>query len=73
MPACRSCSAPIVWATLNGKPHPFDAAPTSDGRFVIIRDEARQRNDEDMRLHRELFTSHFATCVDAEQWRRRDA
>lgn len=50
--ACRSCRAPVMWATneQSGKRMPFD--PASD------------------RLTPPISVSHFATCPDAQKWRR---
>jgi hypothetical protein len=69
---CRSCEAPILWAeTINGKRIPLDEAPVEDGRFVL--DEtydpplAEYAKGGDPR---EKFTSHFATCAQADRWRK---
>lgn len=71
---CRSCGAPVIWClTANGKRMPLDAEPADDGDFVLAygdpplasRAPGRSLFDED------LFTSHFATCPDADQWRQR--
>lgn len=71
MSACKSCGASIMWAKslLTGRPSPFDAQPTPSGGFVIVKGASRFATDEDRRLHRDLFTSHFATCPQADQWR----
>jgi hypothetical protein len=62
---CRSCGASITWYELtSGKRHPFDGEPTyvrtaqADGRLVGEIDTS-------------FCTSHFATCPDAKDWRRR--
>lgn len=72
MSACRSCNAEIVWATsaTSGKPMPMDLKPDPKGQFVIVSGKARRATAEDDRLHRERFTSHFATCPQADQHRR---
>lgn len=79
---CRSCTAPIVWAsTSDGNAMPVDADPTPPGTVVFT-----GRDHIDTGIHRpevvvltqdDLFTdptsrhtSHFATCPDADTWRR---
>ena len=65
--ACKSCQAPIEWAenVATGKKIPFD------GEIVPV----RSYNDDDHRLievvDTAVTTSHFATCPDAKDWRRR--
>ena len=65
--ACRSCGAAITWAELtSGKRHPFD------GEIVAVRTqgnvlEGRVIEDVDT----SITTSHFATCPQATDWRRR--
>jgi hypothetical protein len=71
---CRSCSAVIVWAlTREGRLMPVDAIPHERGNLRLRRDDAS-------RLHVEVRASdgqevryrpHFATCRDADGWRRR--
>jgi fructose 1,6-bisphosphatase len=65
---CRSCGAPIEWAALvSGSRMPFDAP------IVVVRaqDEflAGGRTIED--VDTTTTVSHFATCPQATQWRRR--
>ncbi len=70
MALCKSCEAEVVWCTtLSGKKMPMDAKPDPKGTFVIVKGTARTANDEDRELHRDLHTSHFATCADAADWR----
>jgi hypothetical protein len=72
MAACRSCEAPVIWAeTTTGKKMPLDARPTAKGNLVFLAGVARGATDEDRRLKRPLYTSHFATCPDAATFRRR--
>jgi hypothetical protein len=74
---CRSCSAPIRWGTTyEGAriPLDFDAAATGnirwfdDGRIDVL-------NAKRARVYRQLgvplYVSHFATCPNAAQHRRR--
>lgn len=63
---CRSCGAPVEWAELaSGKRMPFDPP------IVPV----ATKHDEDMRLIETVDTSvtrsHFSTCPEADQWRRR--
>lgn len=50
------CGRPIVWATLAGKPHPCDPP-----LLAIVDGEGRIRRGRQ---------SHYATCPDAESFRR---
>lgn len=71
MSRCRSCEAPITWAeTESGKAMPLDAKPTRDGNMVLVRGKTRFANEEDRRLARPLYMSHFATCPDASAHRK---
>lgn len=64
--ACRSCHAPITWFVLakSGKRMPFDGDVVyvrtrhEDGRLVGVVDGS-------------INPSHFATCAQADSWRRR--
>lgn len=66
---CRSCGADVTWAELtSGKRHPFN------GEIVVVRSQGSMlegdgRVVED--VDTEITTSHFATCPDAKDWRRR--
>jgi hypothetical protein len=74
--ACRSCSAPIVWAlTERGKRMPVDAEPSADGNIVLIapddpRDEPVARIAGLADRTEERHRSHFVTCPQASSWRR---
>lgn len=76
MAECRSCGAPIVWATSerSGKPMPLNATPlkviTGRGEFVIIKGVARKATPDDARLARDHYTSHHSNCPQADQWRK---
>jgi hypothetical protein len=79
---CNSCNADIIWArSLHGRAMPVDAEPSPAGTVLvatrqgIVRatvytadDAARFLRPEQIR---ELRTSHFATCPDADTWRKR--
>lgn len=71
MAACKSCNADVVWVeTSTGKKMPMDAKPDPKGTFVIINGKARKVTVDDRRLFRETYTSHFATCAQADDWRK---
>lgn len=68
---CRTCEAPIIWATTkSGVSMPLDEQPTPKGNMVIVAGKTWHANEADRRLHRSLYTSHFATCPDADEHRR---
>ncbi len=67
MARCRSCGAEVIWATTaNDKPMPLDATPDPKGLFVVEGGVARRATAEDGYR----YTSHFATCPQADQHRR---
>lgn len=77
---CRSCPAPIVWATTrNGKAMPVDAVPVEDGNVELAPPPPGRRAPVatvltgPSLLGGPLRKSHFATCEQADQWRSRDA
>lgn len=72
--ACRSCGDPVVWAEFaSGKKSPFDIEPSAAGDWAL--NEAYDP-PKATKLHRaagsteEGYTSHFATCPDADSHRR---
>jgi len=78
--SCNSCAAPILRViTNNGKATIVDAEPTRNGTliltakpdglhasFVLVADRPRYINEP----YSALYKSHFATCPDANQWRK---
>ena len=80
--ACSKCGEPMIWTrTRKGKNMPVDAEPSGDGSFYLIEPEQRgQENDgkiaavwvpEDNRATRaDLHTAHFATCPNADEFRK---
>lgn len=79
---CRTCRAPVVWAVLpSGRRIPLDPEPDPAGRVRLEAigpgtDRAavvlNTGDAEDARAAGEaLYTSHFATCPQADQHRRR--
>lgn len=81
---CRSCDADIIWArTMTGRQMPVDAEPTEGGtvllenrqghiRATVYPDAGTQRALLNPETRKRLHASHFATCPDANAWRRRD-
>jgi hypothetical protein len=70
---CRSCGAALLWAiTPKGKRMPLDAAPVEGGLWFAY-DVAGEKHCAPARAGAEgpLYTSHFATCPQADQHRRR--
>lgn len=64
---CRSCQAPIIWATTTrGKSVPIDAEPSEDGNLTVI-DGVVHFSKLAGQKH---YKSHFATCGDRDAWRR---
>jgi hypothetical protein len=76
MAECRSCGAEIVWArTPSGKLMPLDPERVLGGTIELDPDEdaslvTRFVGKRDGQPH---YVSHFATCPQASQHRRRGA
>lgn len=78
---CRSCRASIYWCTTDrDKPMPVDAWPDPDRGNVSIYPEKGQMRAvvvhrsqaEAMRARGlQLHTSHFSSCPNANQWRKK--
>lgn len=83
---CRSCSAPVVWAShiVTGKSQPINAEPDPGGmgnvRLVREDDDVHPRylvltatelDAANIAQRVSLRKSHFATCPDAPEWRNR--
>jgi hypothetical protein len=80
---CRSCGAEIVWVRLmpTGARAPVDAQTDLDGNLLL--EEAAIAGDPPTAVlvsraraaelvgTKPLFRSHFASCPQAEQWRKR--
>lgn len=73
---CRSCPAQIIWAvTERDKPMPVDAEPSLEGT-VLLEQTGSRLVARVLPAHRafgrrDLRKSHFVTCPQADQWRRR--
>lgn len=66
-PLCRSCHAPIIWAkTKTGKRIPLDPKPVIGGNLVLI-DGVVGVTPPSHNVER--YTSHFATCPNADEHR----
>lgn len=77
---CRSCGAPIVWAVTEAhrRRMPVDAEPVDGGNVLLSTDDpplAQVHAPGQASLfadaaNRPTYTSHFATCPQADQHRR---
>jgi len=76
---CSSCRAPIRWVvTLGDKRMPLDVDPHPDGTVVrtVTRDglvRARVLTGDQLPAQETAYRSHFVTCPNAAQHRRRKA
>ncbi len=74
---CKSCQAPISWATCGGSLIPLDAQPREVGNFAVHRNErgdliARPlKAGEQPDAYEKAGISHFATCPNSASHRRR--
>lgn len=77
--ACSSCAAPIRWVvTLGDKRMPLDVDPHPDGNIVrtVTPDgsvRARVLNGDELPAQETAWRSHFVTCPNAAEHRRRRA
>lgn len=80
MPECRACHAPLTWAiTPTGKRSPIDEQPASAGS-ILLTDTLGEEwlaivlSGKALELAREqhlpLYTSHFASCPHADEFRK---
>lgn len=75
---CRSCHEPVKWVTMadSGKANPLDAVPVENGNIEVSLEEGREvgrvvPSKEDRLFPVPLFTSHFVTCPQAKDWRKK--
>jgi hypothetical protein len=78
---CRSCGAAVIWLAISpgARAMPIDAEPHADGN--VLADLVTRRGIvlsagslEVVRIDtpdEPLYRSHFATCPDADAWRRK--
>lgn len=75
MSTCRSCGARITWLeTDGGKKIPVDEDPVPYGNIVVIGGMAHvigTRDVSELAFVEPRYRSHFATCPQAKEWRRR--
>ena len=77
MAECNSCGAPIFWAkTIKGRPIPLDEQPSPRGNVVVSEEgTALVYRDPSAIAPRYAdspkYLSHFATCPNAEEHRKR--
>lgn len=73
---CRSCHASIIWAKTEGrKMMPVDAEPVEDGNIELTATGnpwpmASPYPPAGFPRADLLYVSHYATCPDAEKWRK---
>ena len=77
---CRSCGRPIVWTkTPADKNSPVDPNPRDDGNLVMITAGVENGRplftqamyDPEIHAGMKRYVSHFVTCPDAKNFRRR--
>lgn len=81
---CRSCGKSVIWVeTEKGRMMPVDETPTETGNIIIVigpdmgkttahyesKEETKARLRSPEPAARTAFTSHFATCPQADKWR----
>jgi hypothetical protein len=78
--ACRSCGAAVIWTeTERGKRMPVDAEPVHDDGIAGTTFVLRAEHEPPLAVaawpaafpDEPHYVSHFATCPDADDWRRR--
>lgn len=75
---CRSCRAPIAWATTsNGKAMPVNVTTDPAGNVAVHRDQAGKIHARVLKAGDEIApwerrtTSHFSDCPKANEHRRK--
>lgn len=73
---CSSCGADILWceSATTGALMPIDAEPVASGNVALVGRVAHVRRGdlfEPMLPEGPRYQSHFATCPNAKQWRRK--
>lgn len=71
---CRTCGASIIWCvTDKNQRMPVDAEPAENGNLLISLEGGQYFVTAGRSEHSDgepLYTSHFATCVNAAQHRK---
>lgn len=69
---CRTCGARIWWAELvSGKRHPFNAQSGGERPLYIRTEVDLARYGSRLVAHIEASASHFATCKDSKDWKKK--
>jgi hypothetical protein len=70
MATCSSCGKPIIWAkTESGKAMPLDPDPSASGNLILIGGVVKHVGRQFTGCSK--YTSHFATCAQADQHRKK--
>jgi hypothetical protein len=70
--ACKSCGAPIFFATsTSGKPTPIDINQRIDGNITIEKDDKGATIARVVAAGKGRYVTHFATCKNANAHRKR--
>lgn len=78
MSQCRSCGQEIGWVELkSGKKHPvdqeeieWDHSEVGDLLITELGDTVKNTGQKNPHPNLAYFISHFATCPDADDWRK---
>lgn len=71
---CRGCNAVIRWAkTEAGKPIPVDPEPVPGGNLVVTAQGIAHFLKKDELPTGPTYVSHFSTCPNRDQFKRRAA
>lgn len=75
--SCASCQAEIIWCvSVKGSRMPVDARPAADGNLSLTENGTAAPRATVLAVAKRfgrtnLHKSHFATCQDADSWRKR--
>lgn len=78
---CRSCGALVLWVKMapSCRWTPLDPVPSATGNIERKRGKVSDRwygrvvPESERHNHGPLYVSHFATCPQADNWRRPEA
>lgn len=71
--ACRSCGSQVLWArTVNDKPMPLNPEPCEYGGNIVLENGVARviKKGEAVGHDVKLYRSHFATCKEADKFRK---